>query len=62
MAEKVIIKYGHFHVEKWRMDKILTQEINEDEMEKIAVNRTEFLDWMNEHFSDKTILAPEEYK
>jgi hypothetical protein len=62
MAEKVIIKYGHFHVEDWRMEKLLTQEINQDEVDKIVLNRTEFLDWMNDHFADATILAPDKYK
>jgi hypothetical protein len=44
------------------MEKLLTQEINDDEMERIAHNRTEWLNWMNRHFADKTILAPEKYK
>jgi hypothetical protein len=62
MAETVIIKYGHFHVEHRRMEKLLTQEISEDEMERIIHNRLEWLDWMSRHFADKTILAPEKYK
>lgn len=61
-AESVIIKYGHFHVEPQRMEKILTQEINGDETERIIRNRIEWLDWMNRHFAYKTILAPDKYK
>jgi hypothetical protein len=44
------------------MEKLLTQEISEDEMERIIHNRLEWLDWMSRHFADKTILAPEKYK
>lgn len=62
MTESVVIKHGHYQVESWRMEKILTQEINEDERERIAHNREEWLDWMNRHFAYKTILAPEKYK
>lgn len=62
MAETVIIKYGHYHVESRRMEKLLTQELSEDEMERIAHNRLEWLDWMNRHFAGKTVLAPEKYK
>ncbi|SDP76364.1 hypothetical protein [Desulforhopalus singaporensis] len=62
MAESVTIKYGHFHVESKRMEKILTQEINEHETERIVRNRLEFLDWMNRHFAYKTVLAPDKYK
>jgi hypothetical protein len=62
MAENVIIKHGHFRVEPWRMKKVLTQELNETEKERYAKNREEWLDWMNSHFADKTILAPDKYK
>lgn len=62
MAESISNKYGHYHVEEHRMEKILTQEINEYETERIVVNRGEFLDWMNSHFAYKTILAPDKYK
>lgn len=62
MAETVSIKYGHYHVEPRRMEKVLTQDINEHEIERIVRNREEFLDWMNRHFAYKTLLAPERYK
>jgi hypothetical protein len=44
------------------MEKILTQEIDDSERERIIHNREEWLDWMNRHFAYKTILAPEKYK
>ena len=62
MAEKVLISHGHYQVESWRMENILTQEINDGEKERIVKNRVEWLDWMNRHFANITIPAPEKYK
>ena len=62
MTDTVLIKHGHYRVEPWRMEKILTQEIDDGERERIVHNREEWLDWMNRHFANKTILAPEKYK
>jgi len=62
MAESVNMKYGHFVVEPWRVEKIMTQELNEDEVERIIETRWQFLDWMCEHFVHKCLVCPEKYK
>ncbi len=62
MAETVCVKHGHYQVESWRMERVLTQEINDDEKERIIRNRIEWLDWMNRHFANKTVLAADKYK
>lgn len=61
MAENVLIKYGHFEVEKWRMQDYVQQaELNEAERERIIQNRHMFLDWMHRHFAEKIIPPPAE--
>lgn len=62
MVETVSIKYGQYFVETNRMEKLKIQELNSAEIHRIVVNREEWLDWVNDHFAGKCIVAPEKYK
>ena len=62
MVESVAIKYGHYFVEPKRIKKLKIQELNSAEIHRIVVNREEWLNWVNDHFAAKCIVAPEKYK
>jgi hypothetical protein len=48
MAENVIVKYGHYEVEPWRMQHYIKQhEMNEAARRKIVKERLMYLDWMH---------------
>lgn len=48
MAENVIVKFGQYEVEPWRMQEwIKQQEMNEAARDKIRKDRMAYLTWMH---------------
>ena len=60
MVEDVIIRYGRFQVQPWRMKYIKQEELSEEEIDYIIEYRHYYLQKMHEWFSKKVLPPPEE--
>lgn len=61
-AETVIVRHGMFEVDPDLMkDEVQQQEMTDEERNKIVDNRWDYLEWMQDHFSNKILKPPEKY-
>lgn len=61
MAENVIVKYGHFSVEAWRMqDYVKQHDMNEAAVNKIVQDRLMYLDWMHRQGANRILKGFDE--
>lgn len=62
-TEQVVIKDGFFEVRPDRMQThIKQQKMSEEERHRIDTERWEYLDHIHDHFAEKVLKPPEEYR
>lgn len=60
MVEDVIIKYGRFQVQPWRMKNLKQEALSDEEIENIIKYRRYYLQKMHEWFCKKVVSPPTE--